>query len=339
MENGFDSMVFPNNLSEEKIQGLKKDIIRFEEKREEKISQTSGITEIDFDREKLGRWIDVAKSVFGKMGFSEARLADPKEIKTYKSDEPSLKDTIVGGVDDLRRKMAFAVGSNIDIGGKDEEIFRRLFHHELGHYIQRVVVGVSENENVPVSSLAIGFDVTKEEREAGGYRFAVRRGVLAEPLAELFSYFCSNEMEVAVHRINLYQREVSFVLSLIDKMSSINETSLQDEFGKLFKAFSTRDFSWYKHLVSTYNKHFLSLGLDEKEAKTNTVDFVRSLNTIVSREGIDRQDLPDGETGWGYQLSEVAKKGDFFDWYEEDCNALVNHTAYIGLKGLPTQLH
>lgn len=244
MENELDSLVFPKSIKEEKIQELKADVIHFEERREELLEQTPGITEIAFDRGKLEPWVNIARSVFNKMGFSEARLPDVEKIKIYKSNHPSLEKTIVGGVDDLRRKTAFVFGGGVDVNKRQgEDSFRRVFFHELGHYSQKVLVGEPQSENVPIGSLAVGFDATKEEKEVGGYRFAVRKGVLTEPLAELFSYFCSAEMKIPVHKIELYQREVSFVLSLIDKMSSINETSLQDEFGKLFKAFSTRDFS------------------------------------------------------------------------------------------------
>lgn len=340
MKNEFDSLVFPKSISDERKQELKVGIIRFEEKREGQLEQTSGITETGFDREKLELWIGTAKRVFDKIGFPEARLPDAGEIKFYKSDNPSLKNTIVGGVDDLRRKMAFVFGGGVDVNNEQgENNFRRVFCHELGHYPQEALAGEPQSENAPVSSLAVGFDATKEEKEANGYRFAVRKGVLAEPLAELFSYFCSAEMGVPVHKLDIYQREVSFVLSLLDKMASINGSLLKDEFGKLYKAFSTRDFSWYKHLFSTFNKRFLSLGLKEEEAKAATVDFVRSLNGIVSTEGLDKLSSAEGRTRWGYQLSEVAKKGDFFDGYEANCNRLVGHEGFIGIKGLPTQLH
>jgi hypothetical protein len=287
MEDGFEHIHFRKSIGKEETQRLKTKILCFENRQKDATCEIKGLTEIKFDSDQIQTWLAVARSVLDEMGFTKARLPGLGQIELYKTDNPNFKGTTVGAVDGYRRRIVFLLGDGISIEGKDKDDIRCVFQHELGHWPQEAVATKSQNEHLPVELMAVGFDRNIVTESVNNQIIATRRGILNEPLAELFSYFCSVEMSIPVHRVGNYPREVSFLLSLLDKMSSINDSSIKKEFGILFKASATRDFSWYKHLYTTFNKHFLSLELDAQEAKNKTLDFIRGLNTIISIEGVD----------------------------------------------------
>jgi hypothetical protein len=342
MDQNFETVIFPNYLSPDKISAIKSGILKFEEDRDLHIPDITNLTEIQVDPQLKQYWAEIARKVFIDLGTPEsaARIPPPEKVKFYILNNLDMIGQIHGGVDNLGRTMGFIVGPQFteEIAQNPRET-EKIYQHELCHAAGKSIVD-EPSEKGPVNIKNKGFDKLHDTDQSSGEPRTKSLGVLREPVAELFSFFCSVENKAEVHSLGfLYARETSFLVALLDKMSHANNSSLKSEYSLLLKAFNDLDFNWYKHLINSFEIVYRENGSNPETAKNRSREFARSLNTIAGINGRDEIEIGNGYSRFGHQLSEISRLGEFFETYDTCCGALVDHSGSITIKGISTQLH
>lgn len=295
----------------------------------------------DEQTELFNNWRNVAIIVADDFGCSDlVNFPEINDVPFYRvaagvEDVPG--DIIEAGVGSVGGGIFIAMGKDVEMS---DERMRILFQHELGHMLMQNVALVDDNNKVAVINK--GFEkvsrVEENKMELGTEIITYTKAAFCEPLAELFSYCCSNKMEKEDHVFSgLYIREICFVSGMLGNMCDTNNSKFIDEFKLLFNSFNHRDYSWYKHLIDSIEKNVTSkYGLDADEARNQAAGFVRDFNNTEMEQGVDVVRNEDNEIIHGRKLSNLAGKGGFFEDYEYFCNKLVRHEGTLRFNGTTT---
>jgi len=280
------------------------------------------------EKESITEWLKIANDALEELGCKDliGNIPNLEEIGFYRIKPDVNTDNvheITGLVPDIGTSLLFLLDREAEI---DTEETRKLFLHEIAHIIYERVVSI-DSKSIPQPKY-LGFDTVsssiKTDNESIDSMERLTKSSFTEPLADLFSYYCSDKIGKYEHFLpGLYFREDAFLLGLLNNLARMNNDTIKDEFASLFNAFNHRDYSWYKHLVTSYEKLYQENGdLTAAEAHEKALIFVKNLNNIEVNKGLDVVTTEDGTVYTGSQLSKVAQEGEFFDYYAHLCSKL-----------------
>lgn len=183
-----------------------------------------------------------------------------EDMVFYKYDNGSFKGQAIGAVDGAGKTLKFIIGPEMRL---DTQEFLHMMAHEYGHILVQRVFDLDQNNEPQLKNL--GFDRVDKTDIKNGESVTYSRGAFNESLAELFAFFCMDDVEFDYFSVESYRREFSFVLGLLEKLGGENNTTVKDEFKLLFSSNARRDYKWYTHLIDTMRRSYIEEGLNEFE--------------------------------------------------------------------------
>lgn len=283
--------------------------------------------------------IALAQSVLIDIGYTlnEATSCLPKtgQIHFYKTG--GYSDSVRGGVANEGGRLQIDLASYVS-----EQNWRRIgpiLTHELGHYPAQRVYGPGMEENSPIRLVSFGLDRKKLYLNIMGTQYfqqdtddTYMNGVLREPLADLFGYYCTEKRgEGTPYHAQKYYRETAFTIALLQHLSEIRDTQFFDEFTRMYKSFNDRDYGYFVTLRDDFAKQWEQEGLSHEDALKKATKFVSNLNNIQSSGGMDCvQTGIEGDANGihivhhqlGGQLTDVATEAGFQDRFSQNVKAI-----------------
>ncbi len=302
-------------------------------------------TEISVEGElktRIEHDIALAQAVMLDIGYAPnaavSRLPKIEEVHFYKTTQHD--NSVSGNVPHEGGRLVIELSPEVS-----EENWNRIgpfLTHELGHYPAKRVYGPGTEENSDARLISIGLDRRKRYVGIMGTQYfqpdadaAYMNGVLREPLADIFGYYCTEKRnDGTAYHAQTYYRETAFVVTLLQQLAEIRGTKFFEEFARMYKSFNDGDYDYFVTIRDDFANHWEKNGSTNEESVKMATTFVSNLNSVQTRGGMDRvktevKGAPEGIhlTSFysGGQITNIASEAGFKTRYLESVKAICNN--------------
>lgn len=211
-----------------------------------------------------------------ELGIDSSTLSPkPEQIRFVEYRDESEKEA--GGYTEVNGayiQVAVPVGFSIN----DPEVLKTIYH-EISHFITAILIGPTFYNWEKFSRKAVGF--VKDTPD-----MFIKKGILEEPLAEIFALFCLQDIEENPVFSTGYNLQVPFVIALLEKFAERSGITPFEAFKKIFAAKVRRDFSIYKDIVAAFGSE-TTRGLNNIIADWHLVPDKDPLNRLARQAGFE----------------------------------------------------
>ena len=259
------------------------------------------------DIETIKSWLDIASNKLKELGFSNPISSLPPIEKIILTDQPVDGDEAMnatGGIvtRDSNQVKYLRLDLHADSNVSLEEN-KRVFFHEIGHYIaiSKIRRSIYEENDVVIDE---GFQHRPDLPESAPVKERLEKGVWEEGLSEIFSAYC---MERTIE--TTYPDQTAFFISFIEDYAEKARITNVEAFSNLFKDKSELNYDIQRALRDIYG-----------------TEFVKLLNTSKTFLGYS---LPNAMVG-------IAKSGNFEHAYNTKILEINSDSGatFTGLKGI-----